>query len=38
MIDEAKVFTLIHRPPLGRLTKGKLALVGDVAHNMLPTK
>ena len=38
MTDEVKVFTLMHRAPLDRLTRGRVALIGDAAHNMLPSK
>ena len=32
-----KVYTVGYRDPLPRITKGKLVLIGDAAHPMLPS-
>lgn len=37
MIDEVKLFKVMHHQPLERISRGKACLVGDAAHSMLPT-
>jgi hypothetical protein len=37
MTDEIVEFTLMHTTPLDRLVRGKVVLIGDAAHIMLPS-
>lgn len=35
--DFMKVYTVGYRDPLPRITKGKVVLIGDAAHPMMPS-
>jgi 2-polyprenyl-6-methoxyphenol hydroxylase-like FAD-dependent oxidoreductase len=36
--DFMKIYTIGYRDPITRMTNGKVVLIGDAAHPMMPSK